>query len=198
MKRILVIVSIMSCAIVSMADSTALKICNQLHPNGPANVIEKCGYDFANFKGEQELMAMGEKAKSVLKQNSQAAQKVLAVATIAAEKAEEEGRMYAYNTAKTVALNALNYGTGSGVKCSPAVDPESDEDAIIIPGLFECSITMNTRIIYLQSSCGEPQEVMWDQKDEELEVNFLMTKDGKIDASSIYTKAFEIRRSCAG
>lgn len=176
------------------------EICKSVLPaKTPAVVIEHCAYNFESFKQEQHLMAMGELARRTLKADQGLSGKILALAVQTAKKAETENRMYAYNKAESVNLNALNYGTGGAIQCVQAIDYTNDDEVgEVVPGLYSCQIRMNTRIIYLTNSCGETSDTLWDQAHEELTIEFKMKEDGTIDGTSLSTKAFEIVRSCAG
>lgn len=182
----------------SFAATSAQDVCASIVPKSSVSTLEACISNYEAFVNEQQLMAVGEMAKAVIKADASISKTILTLGVATAKSAESKGIMYAQNTHEGVNLNALNYGAGGGVTCDNALDYAADDyDPPFKKGVYSCSISMNTRIIYLTNTCEENADKIWDQQQEELVITFEISEKGVIDAKTISTKAFEIVRSCA-
>lgn len=188
-------------AFTAQAELSNEEVCADLHPFSSASIKEECSYNFNQFREQQVLFSMGEQAKSVLKspEGQNVAQTILSLAQSTALIGFAQGRLAGFHTGENVSLGALNHGTGSGISCERAVHYDlGDEDPTTIDGHYACAMNFEVFVIYMYNSCDYENQKIWNQKVEQLTVNFEMTEEGHILPATIKTKEFEVIRSCAG
>jgi len=162
--------------------------------NADASVLEYCEGSYMSFVAGQKYVAIAEMAKEVIKKDQALSQKMIDVG--AAVIADAEIKSMLITQGAKVPTLGVDWGVGieGGIVCEQATD--GSYDANVIPGLYSCYSSSGVWIYYTQNTCGEYEGM--ELVDEELKINFQITEDGVIKASSINTKPLLVISSCAG